>query len=98
MWDPDAPSPEDPKCRSWLHWIYVDAVGKHLTGGSTITAYNGPTPPMGTHNYHIGLYRQTQGSMAGVSSPSSRCKFNPGAFAQEYGLHLVAEVTYKVTA
>ncbi len=29
-------SPQVPSCRSWLHWIYVDAVGKHLSGGTTV--------------------------------------------------------------
>ena len=27
MYDPDAPSPDDPTCRNWLHWIYINAKG-----------------------------------------------------------------------
>lgn len=28
MVDPDAPSPDDPKMREWLHWIVVNIPGK----------------------------------------------------------------------
>jgi len=97
MWDPDAPSPSNPLCKSWLHWIYVDAVGKHLTGGTDAEAYAGPTPPEGVHTYHVTLYKQME-SMAAVQPPSERCHFDPTAFANEHGLQQVSDVTFKVAA
>lgn len=72
MTDPDAPSPSELSCKSWLHWIYVDASGSHLTGGKAISAYTPPTPPKGTHTYHVALYKQSK-SLAGIEGPGSRC-------------------------
>jgi phosphatidylethanolamine-binding protein (PEBP) family uncharacterized protein len=80
-----------------VHWIYIDAKGKHLTGGTSILAYNGPTPPEGTHNYHISLYQQPA-ELSDASAPKSRCKFLPANFARDNGLTLVADVTFKVAA
>lgn len=52
MADPDAPSPDAPKARSWLHWIVAGArpggdVGKR-GNGETLVPYAPPTPPRGT--------------------------------------------------
>jgi len=97
MYDPDAPSPDAPICKDWVHWIYTDANGKHLSGGKQLLAYNGPTPPEGTHNYHISLYSQ-QSELMNAVAPSSRCKFSPAEFASANGLTLVATRTFKVAA
>jgi phosphatidylethanolamine-binding protein (PEBP) family uncharacterized protein len=49
MVDPDAPSPEAPKARSWLHWLVANAtpgdVGRG--NGAVLTPYSSPTPPRG---------------------------------------------------
>mmetsp|Transcript_29118 Transcript_29118/g.68124 ORF Transcript_29118/g.68124 Transcript_29118/m.68124 type:complete len:163 (+) Transcript_29118:84-572(+) len=97
MWDPDAPSPESATCRSWLHWMIVDATGSHLTGGETKVEYAPPTPPIGVHNYHVALYKQTA-SMSYYRAPASRCQFHPAAFASSHGLEMVAETTFRVSA
>lgn len=51
MVDPDAPSPDAPKARSWLHWLVVNARPGLEVGtkgnGTVLTSYNGPTPPRG---------------------------------------------------
>mmetsp|Transcript_15707 Transcript_15707/g.38228 ORF Transcript_15707/g.38228 Transcript_15707/m.38228 type:complete len:169 (-) Transcript_15707:25-531(-) len=97
MWDPDAPSPANPTCNAWLHWIYVDATGSHLTHGVTVEPYAPPTPPEGTHTYHIALYRQSL-LLGSVSPPSGRCGFDVAAFVQQHGLQLVEERTFTVSA
>ena len=47
---PEAPSPDNPKARSWLHWIVANCkpgeVGRG--NGTVLCPYNGPTPPRGT--------------------------------------------------
>jgi protein FLOWERING LOCUS T len=97
MYDPDAPSPSAPICKNWLHWIYTDAVGKHLTGGKQFVKYNGPTPPDGVHTYHIALYSQAA-ELMNAEPPSARCKFSPSEFAEQNGLTFIAEQTFKVAA
>jgi len=51
MVDPDAPSPDAPKARSWLHWLVANARPAGAVGeggnGDVLCAYNGPTPPRG---------------------------------------------------
>eukprot|EP00285_Hemiselmis_virescens_P007025 CAMPEP_0173393492 /NCGR_PEP_ID=MMETSP1356-20130122/22139_1 /TAXON_ID=77927 ORGANISM="Hemiselmis virescens, Strain PCC157" /NCGR_SAMPLE_ID=MMETSP1356 /ASSEMBLY_ACC=CAM_ASM_000847 /LENGTH=157 /DNA_ID=CAMNT_0014351513 /DNA_START=133 /DNA_END=603 /DNA_ORIENTATION=+ len=91
MFDPDAPSPESPTCKSWLHWMLVDASGSHLTGGTDVEGYAPPTPPIGVHTYHVALYKQSSGLAGSVSAPSSRCKFSPSGFAADHGLEMVSE-------
>ena len=51
MVDPDAPDPNSPTFRSWLHWLVVDVPGASggPAAGRTLTQYKGPSPPAGTH-------------------------------------------------
>lgn len=97
MYDPDAPSPTSPICKDWVHWIYIDASGKHLSGGKELLPYNGPTPPEGTHTYHISLYSQTA-ELMNARAPASRCKFSPSQFASDNDLKLVSTRTFQVAA
>ena len=39
MADPDAPTPDDPACKWYLHWIRQNASGVNLTGTSFTTTY-----------------------------------------------------------
>ena len=57
--------------QDWVHWIYTDASGKHLTGGKQLLPYNGPTPPEGIHSYHISLYSQPA-ELSNAVAPNSR--------------------------
>jgi len=64
--DPDAPSPEHPEFRHWLHWLVINIPG---TGGDhvdphkghTLAPYMGPSPPAGTgpHRYCFVVYEQS---------------------------------------
>lgn len=42
MCDPDAPSPDHPKYRSWLHWIVANIPAKDPERGEEIMPYTGP--------------------------------------------------------
>ena len=72
--------------QDWIHWIYTDASGKHLTGGKQLLPYNGPTPPEGIHNYHISLYSQPA-ELSNAVAPSSRyeCECNMKMLAHDIG-------------
>jgi hypothetical protein len=52
MVDPDAPSPDHPKARCWLHWLVSDCRPGEDAGaggnGRVLCPYSGPTPPKGT--------------------------------------------------
>ncbi|GBF93909.1 hypothetical protein Rsub_06158 [Raphidocelis subcapitata] len=85
MVDPDAPSPDAPKARSWLHWLVSNCKPGLEVGakgnGTVLTAYNGPTPPRGTHRYVFLVYPQSKELKA--SPVEARAKFNPAAWAAE---------------
>ena len=83
--------------QDWVHWIYTDARGKHLSQGKTVLPYNGPTPPEGVHHYHVSLYSQPA-ELANAKAPESRCQFSPSEFAAANCLTLIADRTFKVAA
>jgi phosphatidylethanolamine-binding protein (PEBP) family uncharacterized protein len=63
--DPDAPSPEHPEFRHWLHWMVINLPGTgsdHVDPhqGHTLATYTGPSPPAGTgpHRYCFLVYEQ----------------------------------------
>lgn len=64
MVDPDAPSRSDPEYRFWRHWVMLDISGSSLKSGTpqgtTLTEYNGPSPPpkSGPHRYQLFLFEQ----------------------------------------
>ncbi|CAG0892725.1 unnamed protein product [Cyprideis torosa] len=89
MVDPDAPSRDDPRFRSWLHLMIVNVPAvrgtlKHLDG-DTIVPYNGPTPPKGIHRYVFLVYDQ-KGQQKSPTAPGSRGGFNVERFAQNQKL------------
>ncbi|GJP48097.1 hypothetical protein CLOM_g7378 [Closterium sp. NIES-68] len=84
--DPDAPSPSNPTAREWLHWIVVDIPASATAAqGRTVTPYNGPTPPEGTHRYIFLLFRQPTKQLE-LSPPEGRANFHAAEFAREHGL------------
>lgn len=91
MTDPDAPSPEDPKMREFLHWLVVnipapfDGTKEELEKvGTQILPYKGPAPPAGVHRYIFLLFPQ-EGEVK-VDTPPPRPKFTTQKFADEHGL------------
>ena len=99
--DPDAPSPRHPRCAQWLHWLVVNVPNARVRGGRTVTPFNPPTPPLGTHRYLLLVFEQALGfegcastgscdqsvaEMAKVRPPASRCGFDVRRFAREHRL------------
>ncbi|KAH7706560.1 OV-16 antigen 1 [Aphelenchoides avenae] len=58
--DPDAPAPNHPFARSWVHWLVVNVPGDRVAQGQVIQEYNGPLPPSrtGLHRYVLLAYEQ----------------------------------------
>jgi phosphatidylethanolamine-binding protein (PEBP) family uncharacterized protein len=98
MFDPDAPSPSSPTCRSWLHWLLVDASAAANSPpsppspphGRDLVPFAPPTPPpgSGTHRYIIRIYQQPSLPMP-AAAPHSRCGFDVDAWATAHSLQLL---------
>ncbi len=69
--------------------------GAHLTGGTDVVPYNGPTPPVGTHRYFVALFQQAGPGLA-VEAPKSRCRFDVDSFAAQNALTRKADIVFKV--
>ena len=70
--------------------------GGHLTGGTDVVPYNGPTPPIGTHRYFVALFQQSGPDLT-VSAPQSRCRFDVDSFAAQYSLTRKTDIVFKVS-
>lgn len=90
MVDPDAPKPEAPAFRNWLHWIVVNIPGSIAPDqeiweqGKEVVPYMGPSPPAGVHRYVFLLFKQ-EGDVAIKGAPE-RKKFEVPEFAEQYKL------------
>ncbi|XP_021970893.1 protein HEADING DATE 3A isoform X2 [Helianthus annuus] len=85
MVDPDAPSPNDPNLREYLHWLVTDIPS--TTGasfGQEVVCYESPTPSMGIHRIVFVLFRQL--GRQTVYAPGWRQNFNTRDFAELYNL------------
>uniref|UniRef100_A0A224YVP9 Phosphatidylethanolamine binding protein n=1 Tax=Rhipicephalus zambeziensis TaxID=60191 RepID=A0A224YVP9_9ACAR len=87
MVDPDATSRQDPKFRSWLHWIVVNVNStEKLHEGDQAVPYNGPAPPKGSgpHRYVFLLYCQRGRRLQGSElAPEKRNNFNLAEFVNK---------------
>ncbi|KAL5005785.1 hypothetical protein ScPMuIL_016943 [Solemya velum] len=96
MVDPDAPSPDNPVHKYWLHWLVTNIPGDSLSnGGTTNMAYSGPSPPIGIHRYQFLLMEQTSSINVLVNK---RRKFNLDGFISDNSLCIVATYQYRVEA
>ncbi|XP_077535465.1 protein D2-like [Haemaphysalis longicornis] len=91
--DPDAPSPQAPTMRHWLHWLVVNVAHGDV---STVAKYAGPTPPEGRHRYVFLVYEQDEPfSRALVQGlPKQRAKFNLTHFVMLAGLKELVAVNF----
>lgn len=91
MSDPDAPSPEHPTHREWLHWIVTDIPGgaKDIAEGTQVAAYMPPTPPKGTHRYVFTVMEQPGRESRVLRPPIQRGGFRTRAFLKEGGMEVV---------
>jgi phosphatidylethanolamine-binding protein (PEBP) family uncharacterized protein len=60
MFDPDAPSRQDPKSADVKHWLVVNILGCDVKSGEVIAEYAGSGPPQGTglHRYIFLVFEQ----------------------------------------
>jgi len=91
MSDPDAPSPEHPTHREWLHWIVCNIPGgaSDTAEGTQVAAYMPPTPPKGTHRYVFTAMEQPGGNSLSLRPPMQRGGFRTRAFVKEGGMEVV---------
>ncbi|KAI3914990.1 hypothetical protein MKW98_020537 [Papaver atlanticum] len=89
MVDPDAPSPNEPTMREYVHWIVVDVPGGTSPSEherKEVVRYMGPKPPEGMHRYVMVVFKQKGELKMVVEEPASRAHFNTRNFAQQYDL------------
>lgn len=110
MSDPDAPSPDDPKWREFLHMLIINIPDGELSKGKVVTPYTAPAPPQGEHRYVFTLWRQTPPGRPEtiakedwdhpfeVSAPEDRKCFNTRKFAAEHKLRGPVRVEWFVSA
>ena len=93
MVDPDAPSPDHPTMKYYLHWLVTNVTT--TSPGDTVVPYTGPSPPLGTHRYFSCVFMQPKR----LSLPTyDRPKFPLMEFVPEYGLRLETCTKYTVSA
>ena len=86
--DPDAPSPENPIYKYWLHLLIVNNNDK-------IAKYEKPAPPPGSgdHRYYFYLYKQNKKidkDDISLTEVNIRKKFNLAKFVTDNNLEKVA--------
>lgn len=94
MVDPDAPSPQNPSVREWLHWMVVNIPQGSFTEGETVVTYSAPTPPEGRHRYVVLLYKNTEGEHIKVPPPAERGRFQARELSRRYNLGNPIAATY----
>lgn len=74
--DPDAPDRDEPKFRSWLHWLVTNIPGNDISKGDVLTEYVGCKPPtsLNLHRYTFLLYKQN-GQISFAENRSDRRYF-----------------------
>jgi phosphatidylethanolamine-binding protein (PEBP) family uncharacterized protein len=104
--DPDAPSPDDPKFREFLHWLVINIPDGDISKGQELVPHVGPAPPAGRHRYIYMLFWQTPpGKLDEIakedidhtikaSPPTDRKNISTRAFAKDHHLRGPVAVRY----
>ena len=80
----DAPSPNNPKYRCWLHWLAINIPAIDIRRGEEVMLYQPPEPVSGRHRYLWLLFQQKQRVTAKV--PAQRKGFQVKEWAKQHGL------------
>lgn len=88
--DPDALEPD------WLHWLAVNCRGANPGTGTTLAAWEPPTPPSGTHKYNFTLYSHS--APVKMEPPVARSNFDTAAFVKANGLTRISQTVIRVKA
>ncbi|CAK0782803.1 hypothetical protein CVIRNUC_005998 [Coccomyxa viridis] len=92
MVDPDAPSPDNPKFRYYLHWLVANIPGVDVQRGDVIVDYMGPSPPKAKHRYVFILYPQH--GRVNAKAPKAHHNFTLHQFEKEHNLGDPADVKF----
>lgn len=84
MVDPDAPKPNAPKYRSWLHWLVINIPANDVARGEEVLGYQPPEPAEGRHRYLYLLFKQ-HGRVT-TRQPAKRQGFQVREWAKEHEL------------
>uniref|UniRef100_A0A0D9UY10 Uncharacterized protein n=1 Tax=Leersia perrieri TaxID=77586 RepID=A0A0D9UY10_9ORYZ len=86
MVDPDAPNPNNPTLREYLHWLVTDIPGTtDANHGRELVCYESPQPVAGIHRVAVVLFRQMD--RGAVDQPSLlRHNFSTRTFADNHCL------------
>jgi phosphatidylethanolamine-binding protein (PEBP) family uncharacterized protein len=90
MVDPDAPSPDNPTNKYFLHWMIVNNV-------ETVVNFIPPNPPIGVHRYVFLLLEQKGYLNSSDIKIGSREKFQLNKFIKAYNLTLVDSTFFKTS-
>ena len=90
MVDPDAPYPDNPKYKYWLHWIVVN-------NDQEFIPFNPPTPPQDSnnHRYFFFLLKQKLIFEPKLEPLPGRKNFNLTNFITEHDMDDIASVYFK---
>ncbi|GFR00056.1 OV-16 antigen [Trichonephila clavata] len=60
MFDPDAPTPQNPHLASFRNWVVEDIPGNRFYEGYTVSSFTPPNPPINSeaHRYIFLIYQQ----------------------------------------
>ncbi|GFT63037.1 protein MOTHER of FT and TFL1 homolog 1 [Nephila pilipes] len=86
MFDPDAPTPEDPRLANYRHWVVEDIPGNNFYDGYTVSSYLAPDPPVTSdaHRYIFLIYEQpTNKKLHETFDDEKRTKFKLNTFVQK---------------
>jgi protein FLOWERING LOCUS T len=88
MVDPDAPSPDKPTAREWLHWLVVNISQLDVDQGIDLCEYMGPAPLEGTHRYVFLLFEQPNGPVreSGEHLMDARANFSAAKWSKAHRL------------
>ncbi|CAM9400452.1 unnamed protein product [Phaeothamnion confervicola] len=88
MSDPDAPTPQNPTHREYLHWLVtnIPASRAKAAAGDLVVGYVGPAPPEGRHRYGLTVWLQHKDRPVMVETSPLRPGFKTRAFAAAHEL------------
>lgn len=96
MFDPDAPTRDNPKYANLLLWTVVNVPGNRVEEGTTLCEYIGAIPPPGTglHRFIFLVYQQKSiqqfsgENHISINNYSARKTFSLTKFIKKYNLNL----------
>lgn len=90
MVDPDAPAPNNPIYKYFLHWLIIN-------NSDTVEEFTPPNPPIGTHRYVFLLLRQQSYIDPKKIQIVSRQKFPLAKFINDFKLKIMDSTFFQTS-